>query len=102
MKKYSALLAFCLALLPALRAELKLPAVIGDHMVLQQKQANPIWGWDTPGTRVTVSFAGQTHTATAGADGKWRVKLGAVAANAWLRHEGRDLVPGRVQRRPRV
>ncbi len=51
-------------------------------MVLQQKQANPIWGWDTPGTTVTVKFAGQTHTATAGADGKWTVKLAALEANA--------------------
>lgn len=64
------------------RAELKLPAVIGDHMVLQQKQANPIWGWDAVGTKVTVTFAGQTHNATAGADGKWTVKLSPVAANA--------------------
>ena len=63
------------------RAELKLPAIIGDNMVLQQKQANPIWGWDAPGTEVTVKFAGQTKTAKAGADGKWTVKLDAVPAN---------------------
>ena len=75
-------LAIALALAPALRAELKLPAIIGDHMVLQQKQANPIWGWDTPGTPVTVSFAGQTYRTTAGTDGKWTVKLAAAAANA--------------------
>ena len=42
------------------QAELTLPAIIGDHMVLQQKQANPIWGWDIPGTGISVSFAGQT------------------------------------------
>lgn len=64
------------------RAELKLPAIIGDHMVLQQKQTNPIWGWDSPGTKVTVTFAGQTKTADAGADGKWTVKLDPVPANA--------------------
>lgn len=64
------------------QAEIKLPAIIGDNMVLQQKQANPIWGWDTPGTEVTVTFAGQTKTAKAGADGKWTVKLDAVPANA--------------------
>ena len=64
------------------RAELKLPAIIGDNMVLQQQQANPLWGWDTPGTEVTVTFAGQTKTAKAGADGKWTVKLDAVSANA--------------------
>lgn len=64
------------------QAEIKLPAIIGDNMVLQQKQANPIWGWDTPGTEVKVTFAGQTKTAKAGADGKWTVKLDAVPANA--------------------
>ncbi|MFO1484097.1 MAG: sialate O-acetylesterase [Verrucomicrobiaceae bacterium] len=63
-------------------AELKLPAIIGDNMVLQQKQANPIWGWDAPGTEVTVTFAGQTKTAKADAKGKWTVKLDAVPANA--------------------
>ncbi|WP_395749374.1 sialate O-acetylesterase [Prosthecobacter sp.] len=64
------------------RAELKLPAVIGDNMVLQQKQANPLWGWDAPGTEVTVTFAGQTKTAKADDKGKWTVKLDAVPANA--------------------
>ncbi|MBL9190603.1 MAG: sialate O-acetylesterase [Opitutaceae bacterium] len=75
------LLVLGLAFAPALRAELKLPAVIGDSMVLQQKQANSIWGWDTPGTKVTVAFAGQSHTATAGSDGKWLVKLAALPAS---------------------
>ena len=82
MKKLVRLLAFCLALTVALRAEIKLPAIIGDHMVLQQKQANPVWGWDTPGTKVTVQFAGQSYAATAGADGRWTVKLATADANA--------------------
>jgi len=69
-------------LAPALHAELKLPAIIGDHMVLQQNLANPIWGWDTPGTQVTVTFAGQTKSTQAGADGKWAVKLDPMSANA--------------------
>jgi sialate O-acetylesterase len=63
-------------------AELKLPAIIGDNMVLQQQLANPIWGWDTPGTDVTVNFGDQTKTAKAGADGKWTVKLDPAPANA--------------------
>lgn len=66
----------------SLHAELRVPAIIGDNMVLQQKQANPLWGWDTPGTEVTVKFAGQTKTAKAGEDGKWTVKLDALPANA--------------------
>ncbi|HYF37118.1 MAG TPA: sialate O-acetylesterase, partial [Prosthecobacter sp.] len=64
------------------RAELKLPAIMGDNMVLQQKQTNRIWGWDTPGTRVTVTFAGQSKSAEADAKGKWIVKLDPVPANA--------------------
>ena len=82
MKKILLLLTFSLALTPALRAELKLPAIIGDHMVLQQKQADPIWGWDTPGAKITVSFAGKNYSTTAGADGKWQVKLDPLPANA--------------------
>lgn len=82
MKLPPVLLALALALAPVLRAELKLPAIVSDRMVLQQKMANPIWGWDTPGTKVTVTFAGQAHTATAGSDGRWAVKLQAVPANA--------------------
>jgi sialate O-acetylesterase len=76
------ILAVTLALAPSLRAELKLPAIIGDHMVLQQQQTNPIWGWDTPGTKVTVTFAGQRRSAEAGADGKWTVKLDPLQVNA--------------------
>jgi len=63
-------------------AELKLPAIIGDNMVLQQKHANPIWGWDTPGTAVKVTFAGQTKSAKTAPDGKWSVTLDPVPANA--------------------
>jgi len=76
------LIAFALTFSQDLRAELKLPAIIGDQMVLQQKQANPIWGWDTPGTNVSVSFADQTKSAEAGTNGKWTVKLDPLPANA--------------------
>lgn len=51
-------------------------------MVLQQQQANPIWGWDAPGTEVSVTFAGKTKTAKADAKGKWTVKLDPAPVNA--------------------
>ncbi len=76
------ILLFVLTLVPLLRAELRLPAIIGDHMVLQQKQANPIWGWDNPGTKVSANFAGQSYEATAGADGKWTLSLAPAPANS--------------------
>lgn len=82
MKHPLLLLSTLLALTVSSRAELKLPAIIGDNMVLQQKQEDPVWGWDTPGTKVTVTFAGQTKTAEADKDGRWTVKLDAMPANA--------------------
>jgi sialate O-acetylesterase len=57
------------------QAAVKLPPVISDHMVLQRDVAAPIWGTASPGEEVSVSIAGQTKTATAGADGKWQVRL---------------------------
>jgi sialate O-acetylesterase len=71
-----------LALFTVAQAQIKLPAIIGDNMVLQQNLANPIWGWDKPGTNVTVTFAGQTKTAVADANGKWTVKLDPLPVNA--------------------
>ena len=42
-------------------AAVKLPAVIGSDMVLQQGVALPIWGWADKGEVITVSVAGQSH-----------------------------------------
>jgi sialate O-acetylesterase len=87
--------AFALLVSAPASAAVRLPAIIGDHMVLQQKQANPIWGWDDPGTRVTVTFGNQSVTGVAGADGRWSVRLEAEAANASPRSL---LVSGTTQR----
>jgi len=57
------------------RGELRLPAIFGDHMVLQQGVKAPVWGWATPGQTVTVSFAGKKVSGKVHADGRWQVKL---------------------------
>lgn len=61
-------------------ADVKLPALFSDHMVLQRDATVPVWGWADPGEAVTVSVAGQTKTTTADADGKWMVKLEKLSA----------------------
>ena len=61
--------------------EIRLPDVIGNSMVLQQKMTVPVWGTAEPGEAVTVAFAGQKKTVIAGQDGKWRVDLGKLAAS---------------------
>ena len=50
-------------------------AVFTDGAVLQANRPVPVWGMADPGEKVVVRFAGQTKTAKAGADGKWRVAL---------------------------
>ena len=56
-------------------AEVKLPAVISSHMVLQQGVPVPIWGTAAPGEKITVKFRDQTKTTEADAKGNWSVKL---------------------------
>ncbi len=69
-----------LSLAATARADVKLPAIFGNHMVLQRDAAVPVWGTAAPGEEVTVAIAGQTASAKAGADGKWSVKLAKLAA----------------------
>lgn len=59
----------------SLSADVKLPSIFGDHMVLQQDTALPVWGTADSGEKVTVTLGNETGSAVAGADGKWMVKL---------------------------
>jgi sialate O-acetylesterase len=72
--------AFVSVLGNAARADVTLPAIFSDHMVLQRETTVPVWGWADPEENVTVTVAGQSHSARAGDDGKWMVKLSALSA----------------------
>ena len=78
----SVLLAGILMLLPAaVSAEIKLPAVIDSHMVLQRDVPLPIWGLADAGEKVTVTLGRNSAVATAGNDGRWSVRLPAMKAD---------------------
>jgi len=64
----------CSALMILARADVKLPGLFSDNMVLQQGMRLPIWGWADDGEKVTVTFRGKKASATA-RNGKWMVKL---------------------------
>lgn len=66
----------------SLRADVRLPAIISDHMVLQAELPAPVWGWADPNEQVTVVFAGQSKSAAAAADGRWRITLDKLASTA--------------------
>ena len=76
MKQSTLLLSALLASsLSPLYADVKLPSIFSDHMVIQRDVEAPVWGWADAGEKVTVSFAGASKSATADKDGKWMVKL---------------------------
>ena len=52
------LTALLLALVSDVRAEVKLPALFADHMVLQRVRPLPICCWSDPGEEVTVRLDG--------------------------------------------
>src|SRR3954471_14275805 len=64
------------------RAEVRLPAVIGDNMVLQQKSVVTLWGWGSAGEkiRVTTSWDNKTDSVVTNRAAKWKIKVPTPAA----------------------
>ncbi len=90
----------CLAACQALSAaDLKLPALFSDHMVLQRDKAVAVWGWADADEEISVEFAGQKKTAKADASGKWSLRLDPLTASA----ESRKLTAtGKADRKAEV
>ena len=65
-------------------AELRLPSIMADHMVLQQSRLVPIWGWAGPGEEVAVEVAGKTYKGTADGRGRWQVEVGPLSTGGPL------------------
>jgi sialate O-acetylesterase len=61
-------------------AALKLPAIFSDHMVLQRDVSCEVWGWDAPGTTVSVELGSAAARGTADAEGRWSVRLPSFQA----------------------
>ena len=57
------------------RAEVRLPALFSDHMVIQSGGLVPVWGTADPDEEITVSLGKRLQSTRAGADGKWMVNL---------------------------
>ncbi len=68
--------------LSSARADVRLPALFSDGLVFQQGKPLSVWGWAAPDEDVSVRFAGQTRATRADLDGKWRVILDPLPANA--------------------
>src|SRR5581483_4534179 len=56
-------------------AQVRVPRLVSDGMVLQRDMPLRIWGFASPGEKVTVKFDGETARGGANNDGKWVVQL---------------------------
>ena len=81
MKKFT-LLSFTFFVFCSLSAQVHLPKVITNNMVLQRGKPVAIWGTATPGEKITVTFAGQTKTAVTDTTENWMLKLDPMKASA--------------------
>jgi sialate O-acetylesterase len=64
------------------QADVTVPTIFGDNMVLQRDVALPVWGQAAANEKVTVSICGSNASATADKDGAWAVKLPALKCTA--------------------
>ena len=64
----------------ALNAQVRLPRLISDGMVLQRNTDLKIWGWAAPGENVTVEFGGKQYTTKTDGSGEWMIMLPPMQA----------------------
>lgn len=65
-----------------LAADVRLPKVLANHMVVQRDLPIRVWGWSDPGEQVTVIWDSTATSTVADERGDWKVELPAVTADA--------------------
>lgn len=76
INKYSIALSIALSLtVSVLLAEVRLPRIFADGMVLQRHQPIAVWGWADPNERIQVELNNQRQETIAAADGTWKLAL---------------------------
>ena len=74
-------LIFLFILIPVISfGQVHLPRLISDGMVLQRDANVNIWGWASPGEKISIRFAGSSYNTDTNIDGKWEVILRGLKA----------------------
>lgn len=63
-------------------AEIKMPRIFSDNMLIQRAKPAKIWGTSAPNANIVVEFAGQKKSTKANANGKWSLALSPLKASA--------------------
>src|SRR6266496_4886805 len=70
----------CLLIFQISSAQVRLPRLIRDSMILQRDVKIKIWGWASAGEKLTIKFNGKKLKAIADKDGKWLAWLSPMKA----------------------
>ena len=79
-KKCVIAVCFFLLLMQALTAQVKLPRLVRDSMILQRDTKINIWGWASKDEKINIKFNGKNYKTTTDTDGKWSVQLPPMKA----------------------
>ncbi|WP_031425594.1 sialate O-acetylesterase [Flavimarina sp. Hel_I_48] len=81
MKKINLLLFIALqCVFSVSSAQIKLPKLVSDGMVLQRDTPVNLWGWSKPQEVISIVFAEKNYTTRADSEGNWKLKLDATPA----------------------
>jgi sialate O-acetylesterase len=74
------LLCVCVSLSYVTQAEVRLPRLIRDSMILQRDTKINVWGWANVGEKVKITFNNKRYSATTSNNGKWLIQLAGMKA----------------------
>ena len=75
MKKLNIFISSFLLITATIHAQVKLPQIVRDSMILQRDAKVNIWGWAAVNEKVNVKFNGRVYKTKADASGNWKVQL---------------------------
>lgn len=78
--RYYIVLLFIAILSQPMLAQLRLPGIFSDGMVMQRYAPVPVWGWGKAGEKVKVMIGDKAKTVKVGKDGKWNVSMPELPA----------------------
>src|SRR6478752_5333752 len=73
-------LCFLLLITQMITAQVRLPRLARDSMVLQRDSKINIWGWAPKNEKIRIKFNGKNFKTTANTDGKWVLQLPPMKA----------------------
>ena len=73
-----------------INAQLRLPKLVSDGMILQRQTPLKLWGWDNEGAKIQVKFQNKIYKTVASKTGNWQLTLPAFEAGGPYQMEVSD------------